>query len=48
VLGPPATVELLLVGGAPIVERGVLTRVTEADLAGRIRLASQRLAKAAQ
>jgi cytosine/adenosine deaminase-related metal-dependent hydrolase len=46
VLGPPAVVDLLLVGGRPVVERGALVRVTEEDLAGRIRVASRRLAGA--
>ena len=46
VLGPPAVVELLLVGGVPIVERGALVRVREADLTGRIRVAARRLAGA--
>jgi cytosine/adenosine deaminase-related metal-dependent hydrolase len=44
VLGPPAVVGLLLVGGVPIVEQGALVRVREADLTGRIRVAARRLA----
>ncbi len=44
VLGPPADVELLLVGGAPIVEEGALVNVTEADLIRRARSAARRLA----
>jgi cytosine/adenosine deaminase-related metal-dependent hydrolase len=43
VLGPPAEVELLLVGGTPIVEGGALVNVTEADLTRRVRAAARRL-----
>ncbi|MFE9693871.1 8-oxoguanine deaminase [Micromonospora sp. NPDC005806] len=43
VLGPPAPVELLLVGGRPIVERGELRTADERDLARRTRQAHQAL-----
>ncbi|MEJ3746270.1 8-oxoguanine deaminase [Actinomycetes bacterium KLBMP 9797] len=41
--GPPATVELLLVGGRPVVERGALRTADERDLARRTRRAHERL-----
>jgi cytosine/adenosine deaminase-related metal-dependent hydrolase len=44
VLGPPSEVDLLLVGGAPIVERAELVNVTESDLTTRVRSAARRLA----
>ena len=47
VFGPPSTVELLLVGGRPVVERGVLTRVSEVDLARDVRGAARVLAQRA-
>jgi cytosine/adenosine deaminase-related metal-dependent hydrolase len=43
VFGPPAPVELLLVGGRPIVERGSLCTADEASLATRLRGAAWRL-----
>ncbi|HEU0239273.1 MAG TPA: 8-oxoguanine deaminase [Micromonosporaceae bacterium] len=46
VLGPSAVVEVLLVGGRPIVERGVLVNVTEADLTDHLRVAARRLSAA--
>jgi cytosine/adenosine deaminase-related metal-dependent hydrolase len=45
VFGPPAPVELLLVGGRPIVERGQLATVQEEDLLRRSRMANRRLRK---
>jgi cytosine/adenosine deaminase-related metal-dependent hydrolase len=46
VLGPPAEVELLLVGGAPVATGGALVNVTESDLTRRVRSAARRLAGA--
>jgi 8-oxoguanine deaminase len=46
VLGPPAPVELLLVGGRMVVERGELRTVAEAELVGRVRSAGGRLRRA--
>jgi cytosine/adenosine deaminase-related metal-dependent hydrolase len=43
VLGPPAALELLLVGGRPVVERGVLGTAPEAEIAARARAANGRL-----
>jgi cytosine/adenosine deaminase-related metal-dependent hydrolase len=43
VLGPPAPLELLLVGGRPVVERGALLTVREAEVAAGARRASRRL-----
>jgi len=43
VLGPPAPLELLLVGGGPVVERRALRTVDEADVARRAREAHRRL-----
>jgi hypothetical protein len=43
VLGPPAPLELLLVGGGPVVERGALLTASEAEIAARARAASRRL-----
>ncbi|QGN48043.1 8-oxoguanine deaminase [Micromonospora sp. WMMC415] len=43
VLGPPAPLELLLVGGRPIVERGELRTADEHDLVLRTRQAHHRL-----
>ncbi|MGC4879738.1 8-oxoguanine deaminase [Micromonospora sp. DT43] len=43
VFGAPAPVELLLVGGRPVVERGRLTTVDERDLLHRARRAAARL-----
>ncbi len=40
VFGPPATVELLLVGGRPVVQEGLLRTVPEADLVHRLRRAN--------
>jgi cytosine/adenosine deaminase-related metal-dependent hydrolase len=45
VFGPPAVVELLLVGGTPVVQGGALVRVPEADLAARLGSAARRLAE---
>jgi cytosine/adenosine deaminase-related metal-dependent hydrolase len=45
VLGPPAPVELLLVGGRPVVERGHLATADEESLARRARRAHRRLVK---
>jgi cytosine/adenosine deaminase-related metal-dependent hydrolase len=42
-LGPPAPVELLLVGGRPVVERGELRTGSEQDIADQARAASHRL-----
>jgi cytosine/adenosine deaminase-related metal-dependent hydrolase len=39
VLGPPAPLELLLVGGARVVERGRLRTASEAEIAARARTA---------
>jgi cytosine/adenosine deaminase-related metal-dependent hydrolase len=43
VLGPPAPLALLLVGGRPVVRDGVLQTVDETDLAARARKARRRL-----
>jgi cytosine/adenosine deaminase-related metal-dependent hydrolase len=43
VLGPPAPLELLLVGGRPLVERGALLTASEPEIAARARAASRRL-----
>lgn len=45
VLGPPAPVELLLVGGRPIVERGELRTADERDLVRRTRQAHRALTR---
>jgi cytosine/adenosine deaminase-related metal-dependent hydrolase len=45
VFGPPATVELLLVGGRPVVERGELRTADPSDLARRSIRAHERLVK---
>lgn len=45
VFGPPAEVELLLVGGRPVVRDGQLTGADATDLAVRAAAASRRLAK---
>jgi hypothetical protein len=44
VLGPPAPVELLLVGGAPVVEGGELRTTDVAAAAREVRAARLRLA----
>ena len=44
VFGPPAPLELLLVGGKPVVEGGELRTVDAAAAAREIRAARQRLA----
>jgi cytosine/adenosine deaminase-related metal-dependent hydrolase len=44
VLGPPAPLELLLVGGRTVVERGELRTASAAEIAARARAASRRLA----
>jgi cytosine/adenosine deaminase-related metal-dependent hydrolase len=44
VLGPPAPVELLLVGGEPVVRGGALTQASEVDIAAGLKSASARLA----
>ena len=43
VLGPPAALELLLVGGRTVVARGGLRTAPEAEIAARARAASERL-----
>ena len=43
VLGPPAPLELLLVGGRPVVERGELRTASEDDIARQAARASRRL-----
>jgi cytosine/adenosine deaminase-related metal-dependent hydrolase len=48
VLGPPAPLELLLVGGRPVVERGALTTAVESRIAARARTASGRLLATAE
>ncbi|GAA0809780.1 8-oxoguanine deaminase [Spirilliplanes yamanashiensis] len=48
VLGPPAPVELLLVGGAPVVERGALVTADADALARGARRAHRKLMKAAR
>ena len=45
VFGPPATLELLLVSGRPVVEGGRLVTVDEDELARRLAAASHRLAR---
>jgi cytosine/adenosine deaminase-related metal-dependent hydrolase len=47
VFGAPAPLALLLVGGEPVVEHGVLCRVEEGELGRRVRVAAQRLTRAA-
>jgi cytosine/adenosine deaminase-related metal-dependent hydrolase len=44
VLGPPAPLELLLVGGTPVVERGELRTADPAEAAREVRAARRRLA----
>jgi cytosine/adenosine deaminase-related metal-dependent hydrolase len=46
VFGPPATVELALVGGKPVVERGELVHADAEALTRRARRAHRRLLKA--
>jgi cytosine/adenosine deaminase-related metal-dependent hydrolase len=48
VLGPPAPLELLLVGGRPVVERGELRTADERELVRRARLAHQTLMRRAR
>jgi hypothetical protein len=48
VFGPPAPVELALVGGKPVVERGELVNADADTLARRARRAHRRLMKAAR
>ncbi|MFI6762008.1 8-oxoguanine deaminase [Micromonospora sp. NPDC050417] len=48
VLGPPAPLELLLVGGAPVVERGELRTADERDLVRRTRRAHRTLIRKAR
>jgi cytosine/adenosine deaminase-related metal-dependent hydrolase len=43
VLGPPARLRLLLVGGRPVVDMGSLVTADAGDLARRARLAHERL-----
>ena len=43
-LGPPAPLELLLVGGTPVVDGGELRTVDAATVTREIRAARQRLA----
>lgn len=43
VLGPPAPLELLLVGGRPVVERGELVTASEVDIARQAARAAHRL-----
>jgi cytosine/adenosine deaminase-related metal-dependent hydrolase len=45
VFGPPAKVELLLVGGRPVVSDGHLIGADESELAARLAIAAARLAK---
>jgi hypothetical protein len=45
VFGPPATVELLLVGGEPVVERGELRTADPSQLVRGLRRAHRRLTK---
>jgi len=47
VFGPPATLELLVVGGRPVVERGRLLTADETNIARRLTTASRRLAREA-
>jgi len=44
VLGPPAPLELLLVGGTPVVEGGELRTTDPAEAAREVRAARRRLA----
>jgi len=48
VFGPPAPVELLLVGGRPVVERGELRSGSEAEIAAAARSAAMRLLEHAE
>ena len=48
VLGPPAPLELLLVGGRPVVTQGALCTASEADIAARARAAHVRLMERAR
>ncbi|RKR91467.1 cytosine/adenosine deaminase-related metal-dependent hydrolase [Micromonospora pisi] len=48
VLGPPAPLELLLVGGSPVVERGELRTADEHDLVRRTRRAHRTLIRKAR
>jgi cytosine/adenosine deaminase-related metal-dependent hydrolase len=48
VLGPPPPLELLLVGGRTVVERGELRTAPEAEIAARARAASRRLRATAE
>jgi cytosine/adenosine deaminase-related metal-dependent hydrolase len=48
VFGPPAPVELLLVGGRPVVERGELRSGSEAEIAAAARSAAARLREHAE
>ena len=48
VLGPPAPLELLLVGGNPVVERGELRTADPASLAAEARAAAQELVRRAE
>jgi cytosine/adenosine deaminase-related metal-dependent hydrolase len=48
VLGPSAPLELLLVGGRPVVERGALRTTSEARIVARARAASRRLLATAE
>jgi cytosine/adenosine deaminase-related metal-dependent hydrolase len=48
VLGPPAPLELLLVNGRPVVERGELRTADERELIRRARLAHQSLMRRAR
>lgn len=48
VFGPPAPLRLLLVGGRPVVERGVLATADEYDLTRQLRKAARRLARRAR
>jgi cytosine/adenosine deaminase-related metal-dependent hydrolase len=48
VFGPPAPVELLLVGGRPVVERGELRSGSEAEIAAAARSAATRLLEHAE
>ncbi|RZU76767.1 cytosine/adenosine deaminase-related metal-dependent hydrolase [Micromonospora kangleipakensis] len=48
VLGPPAALQLLLVGGRPVVERGELRTVDERELVRRARRAQRTLMRRAQ
>jgi len=48
VFGPPAPVELLLVGGRPVVERGELRSGAEDEIAAAARSAAARLLEHAE